>query len=153
MTEQGFAILLASAFTFGCAAIHEGREHARHLTPILASITTGLAFLAGMIALAESGPVSLPAGDMKSGLRAERTQRQQPRLGTMMTEVRIGSAELPNKAREGGDSEGRAWLGENRFPQKPPTLEEQNAANRTKTTVKHSLKRGLQETERTMDEK
>ena len=73
MTEQAFALLLASAFTFGCAAIHEWRERARHLTPILVSITTCLALLTGMIALAESGPVSLPAGDMRSGLHAERS--------------------------------------------------------------------------------
>ena len=43
-------------------------------------------------------------------------------------------------------------LGENGFPQKPPTPKEQDAANRTKTTVRHSLKRGSQETKRAMAE-
>ncbi|MCJ2121040.1 hypothetical protein [Methylobacterium sp. J-077] len=64
MTEHAFAVLLASAFTFGCAAIYELREHARHLTPILASVTTGLVLLAGMMALAQNGAIS-PADGSK----------------------------------------------------------------------------------------
>lgn len=35
MTEQAFAILLASAFTFGCVAIYEMRNHAWEVTGIL----------------------------------------------------------------------------------------------------------------------
>ena len=35
MTAQAFAILLASAFTFGCAAIFEMRNYARDVTGIL----------------------------------------------------------------------------------------------------------------------
>lgn len=55
MTDQAFAILLASAFTFGCAAIHKYREQAQHLTPVLLGITTGLALLSVMVALAQIG--------------------------------------------------------------------------------------------------
>lgn len=43
---------------------------------------------------------------------------------------------------------GRRPLSEDGRPQVPPTPEQQEAANRTKTTVRHSLKRGSQETER-----
>lgn len=42
----------------------------------------------------------------------------------------------------------RKQAGENGHPQTPPTPEQKNAANRTKTTVRHSLKCRLQETER-----
>ena len=64
MTEHAFAVLLAAAFTFGCAAIYQLREHAGYLTPILASVTTGLGLLAGMMALAQNGPIS-PADGSK----------------------------------------------------------------------------------------
>lgn len=43
-------------------------------------------------------------------------------------------------------------LGENGHPQMRPTPKEQHAADRTRTTVKHSLKRGLQETDRSAGE-
>src|ERR1700709_1922264 len=38
MSEQAFAILLASSFTFGCAAIHLWREHAADLVLVLTTL-------------------------------------------------------------------------------------------------------------------
>lgn len=44
-------------------------------------------------------------------------------------------------------------LSESGRPQAPPTPEQQEAANRTKTTVRHSLKLGSQEMRRATEEK
>lgn len=76
MTEQAFAILLASAFTFGCAVIHECREYARYLTPILAGVTASLVLCTTMIVVAQNGAASPPGRDIKS---AAQTGRVQPR--------------------------------------------------------------------------
>ena len=57
MTEQAFAILLASAFTFGCAVIQEWRENAGDLTPLLAATTACLALLALTAVIAQNGIV------------------------------------------------------------------------------------------------
>jgi len=64
-----------------------------------------------------------------------------------------GSANPSQKEREAGECAGRKRLGENGCPQDKPTSKEQDAADRTKTSVRHSLKRGSQEAERTMGEK
>ena len=91
MTEQAFAVLIAAAFTFGCAALHEWREHARHLTPILASITTGLALLAGMIALAQNGAIS-PADASKL------TPMGRAQVSSWHSETRMAAAQKPSMA-------------------------------------------------------
>jgi len=65
---------------------------------------------------------------------------------------RSGGADPSQKQREAGERAGRKKLSESGLPQTQPTAKEQDAANRTEMTVKHSLKRGPQETERA-DEK
>ncbi|MCJ2132688.1 hypothetical protein MKK69_01155 [Methylobacterium sp. J-026] len=60
---------------------------------------------------------------------------------------RSGSANLSEKEREASECAGRKRLGENGWPQARPTTDEQHAADRTKTTVKQSLKRCSQETQ------
>jgi hypothetical protein len=52
-----------------------------------------------------------------------------------------GSANLSENERKASECAGGKRLGENGWPQTRPTPNEQDAANRTKTTVKHSLKR------------
>lgn len=74
MTEQAFAILLASAFTFGCAVIYEWRGHARHLTPVLAGVTASLALFAAVIVVAQGRAVSPSGGDVKSVPHTGRVQ-------------------------------------------------------------------------------
>ena len=64
-----------------------------------------------------------------------------------------GGANPSKKEREVGERAGRKGLGEDGRPQTPPTSKEQDAADRTQTTVRDSLKRGSQETERAMGEK
>lgn len=64
-----------------------------------------------------------------------------------MADNRNGIAEPPDRKHEPNNGADRKHLGENGLPQKMPTPEQQDAANRTQTTVRHSLKRGLQETE------
>ncbi|GJE14789.1 hypothetical protein [Methylobacterium longum] len=64
-----------------------------------------------------------------------------------------GGANPSQKEREAGERAGRKLLGENGCPQAWPSPEQQHAADRTKMTVKHSLKRGSQEAERTAGEK
>lgn len=59
-----------------------------------------------------------------------------------------GGADPSRREREAGERAGRKRLSERGLPQTRPTAEEQDAANRTEMTVKHSLKRGEQETER-----
>lgn len=54
MNSPELAISLATAFTFGCAAIYEMREHAPALTPPLIAIMLSLTMLAGLVALAEN---------------------------------------------------------------------------------------------------
>lgn len=63
-----------------------------------------------------------------------------------------GSANLSENERKASECAGRKRLGENGHPQMRPTPKEQHAADRTRTTVKHSLKRGLQETDRSAGE-
>lgn len=92
MTEQAFAVLLASAFTFGCAAIYQLREHARHLTPILASVTTGLALLAGMMALAQNGAISPTDG-------SKLTPIGRAQASSWHSEMRMASAQKPGTAK------------------------------------------------------
>lgn len=58
-----------------------------------------------------------------------------------------GSANLSEKERKASECAGRKRLGENGHPQMRPTPKEQDAADRTKTTVRHSLKSDPQETE------
>lgn len=59
-----------------------------------------------------------------------------------------GGANPSKEEREAGERAGRKHLGENGLPQTPLTDKEQDAANRTKMTVMHRLKRGPQETKR-----
>jgi hypothetical protein len=61
-----------------------------------------------------------------------------------------GSANLSENERKASERAGRKRLGENGWPKTPPTSKEQDAADRTQTTVRDSLKRGSQETERAM---
>ena len=89
MTEQAFAVLIAAAFTFGCASIHEWREHARHLTPILVSVTTGLALLAGMMALSQNGAIS-PADGSKL------TPIGRAQASSWRSETRMASVQKPS---------------------------------------------------------
>jgi hypothetical protein len=65
---------------------------------------------------------------------------------------RSGGADLSEKEREAGERAGRKRLGEDGCPQTRATAEQQDAADRTKMTVRHSLKRGPQETERARGE-
>lgn len=90
MTEQAFAVLLAAAFTFGCAAIYQLREHARHLTPILASVTTGLALLAGMMALAQNGATSRSDGSKPT------THISRAQAPSRHSEMRMAAAQKPS---------------------------------------------------------
>ena len=62
-----------------------------------------------------------------------------------------GSATLSKSEREAGKRAGRKQLGRDGCPEGQITDEMREAANRTKTTVKDSLKLGLQETRRAMD--
>lgn len=56
-----------------------------------------------------------------------------------------GGANFSRKECKAGERAGRKRLGGNGHPQPPPTPEQQDAADRTKMTVKHSLKLGSQE--------
>ena len=69
-----------------------------------------------------------------------------------MDDARSGGPDLSDKEREAGERAGRKRLGENGYPQARSTVEQQDAADRTKMTVKHSLKRGRQETGRSRGE-
>ena len=62
MTEQAFALLLASAFTFGCAAIHTLERHARAVTAVLSIVVLCLAPFVGLVALAQKAKPSAASG-------------------------------------------------------------------------------------------
>jgi hypothetical protein len=69
-----------------------------------------------------------------------------------MADDRSGGANPSQKEREAGTRAGRKRLGEDGYPQKPPTAKEQDAANRTKMTVTtkpdpnpHEIKRAVGE--------
>ena len=62
-----------------------------------------------------------------------------------MASDQSGGAEPSKKEREAGERAGRKGLGEDGRPQTPPTSKQQNAADHTEMTVRHSLKRGSQE--------
>lgn len=64
MTEQALAILLASAFTFGCAAIQALKQHAQPVTAVLSIVVICLGSVVGLVALAQKA---------EPGPRAERT--------------------------------------------------------------------------------
>jgi hypothetical protein len=64
-----------------------------------------------------------------------------------------GSANLSENERKASECAGRKRLGENGWPQARPMADEQHAANRIKMTVRHSLKCGSQEAQRTAGEK
>ncbi|WP_345822900.1 hypothetical protein ABC766_32210 (plasmid) [Methylobacterium fujisawaense] len=70
-----------------------------------------------------------------------------------MADDQSGGANPSKKERDAGERAGRKRLGESGLPQAPPSPKEQDAANRTKVTVRHSLKRGSQETERATGKK
>ena len=53
MTDQTFAILLASAFTFGCAAIQIAEQHAQAVTATLLVVVLSLGPFVGLVALAQ----------------------------------------------------------------------------------------------------
>ena len=90
MTEHAFAVLLAAAFTFGCAAIYQLREYARHLTPILASVTTGLALLAGMMVLAQNEATSPSFGSKPT------THISRAKAPLRHSEMRMAAAQKPS---------------------------------------------------------
>lgn len=58
MDEQTLAILLASAFTFGWAAIQTLERHARAMTAILSVIVLCLGPFVGLVALAQKAKPS-----------------------------------------------------------------------------------------------
>ena len=62
-----------------------------------------------------------------------------------------GSATLSEGEREAGKRAGRKQLGRDGCPEDRSAGEMRDAANRTKITVKDSLKLGSQETRRAMD--
>jgi hypothetical protein len=53
MIEQAFAILLASAFTFGCAAIYKMRVYTREMTGILFRVALCLAPFLALLAVTQ----------------------------------------------------------------------------------------------------
>jgi hypothetical protein len=55
MSEQAFAILMASAFTFGCAAIYEMRSYAREMAGILFRIALCLGPFVALLVVAQQG--------------------------------------------------------------------------------------------------
>lgn len=59
-----------------------------------------------------------------------------------MANDRHSGVEPLKKEREVNRTAGQKRLGEDGLPQEPPTPKEQDTANHTKTTVKHSLQRG-----------
>ena len=71
MTEQVFAILLASAFTLGCAAIYEMRDYARVVTGILFRVALCLGPCVALVAIAHQegsgrGKAALPIAQRSS---------------------------------------------------------------------------------------
>ena len=54
MTDGAFAILLALAFTFGCAAIHALREQPKELTGALALVMIVVASFALLVAVIQA---------------------------------------------------------------------------------------------------
>ena len=58
MTEQAFAILLASAFTFGCAAIQALKQHAQAVTAVLSIVVLCLGPFVLLVSLAQNGEPS-----------------------------------------------------------------------------------------------
>jgi hypothetical protein len=71
----------------------------------------------------------------------------------LMAKDQSGSADLSETEREASEKASRKRLGENGYPQDKPTPDKQNAADRSQTTVKHIVKRGSQEADRTAGEK
>ncbi|MGH1575108.1 hypothetical protein ACRAWG_36280 [Methylobacterium sp. P31] len=69
-----------------------------------------------------------------------------------MTGDRGRGGEPPEKKHEAVEGTGRKRLGENGFPQTPPTREQQDAANRTKVTVTRKPEPSLHEIKRAVDE-
>ena len=59
MTEQAFAILLASAFTFGCAMIQIAERHAQAVTAVLLLVLLSLGPFVGLVALAQKAEPSV----------------------------------------------------------------------------------------------
>lgn len=55
-------VLLAAAFTFGCAAIHEWHEHAQLLTLVLLRTAGYLTLLTAMAVIALSKPLDITRG-------------------------------------------------------------------------------------------
>lgn len=58
MSEQAFAILLASAFTFGCAVIQLLEQHARAVTAVLSIVVLCLGPFVGLVSLAQKAETS-----------------------------------------------------------------------------------------------
>ncbi|MCJ2103168.1 hypothetical protein [Methylobacterium sp. E-046] len=61
MNEQAFAILLASAFTVGCAMIQIAGRHAQAVTAFLLLIVLCLGPFVGLVALAQQAEPSVQA--------------------------------------------------------------------------------------------
>lgn len=69
LPNLAFEILLASAFTFGCAAIHEWREHVQLLTPILARTAGYMVLFIALVALAKSDPPNRTVRSLRPATR------------------------------------------------------------------------------------
>ena len=63
MSEHAFAVLLASTFTFGCAAIHMLEQHARALTAVLSIVVLCLGPFVGLVSPAQKAKPS-PLADL-----------------------------------------------------------------------------------------
>ncbi|SFM91875.1 hypothetical protein [Methylobacterium pseudosasicola] len=70
-----------------------------------------------------------------------------------MADDQSGGANPSKKEREAGERAGRKGLGKDGRPQTPPTPTQQNAADHTEMTVRHSLKSNPQETEQATGKK
>ena len=53
MTEQVFAVLLASAFTLGCVAIQALKQHAQPVTAVLSIVVICLGSFVGLVSLVQ----------------------------------------------------------------------------------------------------
>ena len=53
MTEQAFAILLASTFTLGCVVIQVLKKHAHAVTGVLSIVALCLGSFVGLVSLAQ----------------------------------------------------------------------------------------------------
>jgi hypothetical protein len=61
LSDHAFAVLLASTFTFGCAAIHALEQHARAMTAVLSILVLCLGPFVGLVSMVQKatpGPLA-----------------------------------------------------------------------------------------------